>query len=104
MASVDRALKRFTRGRLLANLAATSPLFRDLAKPERRALMTRFQPRRVGAGDILIEEGEAGRGLYVVVSGRFGVETRESARLTTWERAMCLGRSVCFKIVRRRRR
>ena len=71
---VKAALRRFTRGRLLANLVATSPLFGDLPKPERRDLIREFRPQRVGVGDILIEEGEAARGLFMAVSGEFRVE------------------------------
>lgn len=74
--SVKQALRKFTRGRFLANLAATSPLFQPLARPERRALMARFRPQRVFPGDILIEEGERGRGLYLVLSGEMGVSAR----------------------------
>ncbi len=71
--SLTQALRKFTRGRFLANLAATSALFALLGKDERRALLRRFQAQIVGAGDILIEEGEAGRGLFLVLRGEFDV-------------------------------
>lgn len=71
--SLTQALRKFTRGRFLANLAATSPLFAQLGRDERRVLLRRFQAQVVGAGDILIEEGEAGRGLFLVVRGEFEV-------------------------------
>lgn len=71
--SLTQALRKFTRGRFLANLAATSPLFAQLERDERRALLKRFQAQLVGAGDILIEEGEAGRGLFLVLRGEFDV-------------------------------
>ena len=74
--SVQVALRRFTRGRLLANLAATSPLFAGLSKPDGRTLMSAFRAERVGRGDIIIEEGEASRGIYVVIRGAFRVHTR----------------------------
>jgi CRP-like cAMP-binding protein len=74
--SVKKALKKFTRGRFLANLAATSPLFESLSRPDRRALMGRFRPQRVFPGDVLIEEGERGRGLYLVLSGQMRVSAR----------------------------
>ena len=74
---VKKALKRFTRGRFLANLAATSPLFRSLAKPDRRALMSKFRPETTYAGDVLIEEGEPGRGLYLALRGNFKVEANK---------------------------
>ena len=79
--SVKRALKRFTRGRFLANLAATSPLFSVLPKADRRALIAKFQPRNTYEGDILIEEGEPGRGLFLALRGDFQVSTvREGAQ------------------------
>lgn len=71
--SLTQALRKFTRGRFLANLAATSPLFAQLGRDERRELLRRFQAQMVGAGDILIEEGEAGRGLFLVLRGEFDV-------------------------------
>lgn len=78
--SVKMALRKFTRGRFLANLAATSPLFRNLDKAARRDLMRKFRPRKVHGGDILIEEGEAGRGLYIVLRGEFAVSTKSSGQ------------------------
>ena len=75
--SVKQALRKFTRGRFLANLAATSPLFRDLGKADRRALMSKFRPRNVHTGDVLIEEGEPGRGLFLVLRGDYAVTTKK---------------------------
>ena len=77
--SVKQALKKFTRGRFLANLAATSPLFRPLDKPDRRALMAKFRADKVFAGDILIEEGEPGRGLFLVLRGEFQVTAKRGS-------------------------
>lgn len=75
--SVKQALKKFTRGRFLANLAATSPLFKPLDKPERRQLMKRFQPKKTYPGDIIIEEGEAGKGIYLVLRGDYVVTKKD---------------------------
>jgi CRP-like cAMP-binding protein len=75
--SITAALRKFTRGRFLANLAATSPLFQDIQKDERRELLRKFQSQVVGAGDILIEEGEQGRGLFLVLRGEFDVTKKE---------------------------
>lgn len=80
--SVKKALKRFTRGRFLANLAATSHLFSVLPKADRRALMAKFQPRNTYADDILIEEGEPGLGLFLALRGHFLVSTMQGG-LTT---------------------
>ena len=84
--SVTLALKKFTRGRFLANLAATSPLFSRLARDERRPLLRRFQAKTVFAGDIIIEEGEPSRGLYLVLRGECEVTKqgpKGEARLAT---------------------
>jgi CRP-like cAMP-binding protein len=85
--SVTQALKKFTRGRFLANLAATSPLFRPLEKADRRTLMSKFRPKVVYADDIIIEQGEKGQGLYLVLRGELKVvqktpaETKQLATL-----------------------
>ncbi len=78
--SVKLALKKFTRGRFLANLAATSPLFKPLDKAERRALMQKFQPQKTYPGDIIIEEGDAGKGIYLVLRGDFKVTKKDGAK------------------------
>lgn len=76
-AAITDALRKFTRGRLLANLAATSPLFTALERGDRRDLMRRFQSKIVHSGDIVIEEGEPGRGLFAVLRGSVEVSRRE---------------------------
>lgn len=77
--SVKQALKKFTRGRFLANLAATSPLFKPLDKPDRRQLMKRFQPKKTYPGDIIIEEGEPGKGIYLVLRGDYKVTKKDGS-------------------------
>jgi CRP-like cAMP-binding protein len=77
--SVTQALKKFTRGRFLANLAATNPLFAPLDKPDRRALMAKFKPKVVYQDDIIIEQGETGKGLYLVLRGEFKVSRKQGA-------------------------
>jgi CRP-like cAMP-binding protein len=81
--SVTQALKKFTRGRFLANLAATSPLFKPLDKADRRVLMAKFKPKVVYANDILIEQGEPGRGLYLVLRGEYKVTRRQDGEVVT---------------------
>jgi CRP-like cAMP-binding protein len=77
LSSVTEALRKFTRGRFLANLAATSPLFQDLEKVHRRNLLKQFQSMIVNTGDVLIEEGEVGRGLFLVLRGDYDVTKKE---------------------------
>lgn len=79
--SVTQALKKFTRGRFLANLAATSPLFKPLDRADRRAVMAKFRPKMVYANDILIEQGEPGQGLYLILRGEYRVTQKQGAEL-----------------------
>lgn len=70
---VAAALHRFTRERLLNNLMATNPLFRPFNRLQRRDLLRRFTSHDVVAHTDIIREGEAGRGLFVVLSGEVEV-------------------------------
>ncbi|MBX2810260.1 MAG: cyclic nucleotide-binding domain-containing protein [Myxococcales bacterium] len=80
--SVREALRKFTRGRFLANLAATSPLFAHLSLSDQRSLLAMFRAQRVFPGDIIIEQGEKARGLYLVLSGQMRVVTEGNNRPT----------------------
>ncbi len=70
---VASALKTFCRQRLLSNLLSTSALFRPLDRGERRELATRFRARDALAGEVVITQGAAGDGLYVVLAGEVEV-------------------------------
>lgn len=70
---VASALKTFCRQRLLSNLLSTSALFRPLDRGERRELATRFRARDALAGEVVITQGSAGDGLYVVLAGEVEV-------------------------------
>jgi CRP-like cAMP-binding protein len=70
---VATALKTFCRQRLLLNLLATSALFRPLDRAERRELAARFRARDALAGEVVITEGQAGEGLFVVLAGEVEV-------------------------------
>ena len=71
---VAEALHRFTRDRLLKNLMATSPLFRPFSRPQRLDLLRRFTSHDVAPGTPVINEGDAGQGLFVVLSGEVDVQ------------------------------
>lgn len=79
LAQVADALHKFTRDRLIKNLMATSPLFRPFDRPQRVDLLRRFTTHDVGQGMPLINEGEEGRGLFVVLSGEVKVEATDAA-------------------------
>jgi CRP-like cAMP-binding protein len=70
---VAEALDRFTRERLLNNLMATSPLFRPFSRKQRLDLLRRFTGHEVQPDTVVINEGDEGRGLYVVLSGEVEV-------------------------------
>jgi cAMP-dependent protein kinase regulator len=89
LGSVRTALERFTRGRFLANLAATSPLFRALDPDARRRVLARFESELIAPGDIVIEEGESGPGLFLVLRG----ELKVSRRVGGTERRLAILRS-----------
>jgi CRP-like cAMP-binding protein len=76
--AVAEALHGFTRERLLGNLMATSPLFKPFNRMQQRDLLRRFTSHDVAPGTVVINEGEEGRGLFVVLSGELDVSRRTS--------------------------
>ncbi len=66
---VTQALKAFTRERFLGNLTATHPFFTSLSKNERHTVMEMFVPVEYEAGQVLISEGEAGPGIFLLLGG-----------------------------------
>lgn len=75
---VAEALHGFTRERLLGNLMATSALFKPFNGIQRRDLLRRFTSHDVSPGTVVINEGEEGRGLFVVLSGELDVSRRQA--------------------------
>jgi CRP-like cAMP-binding protein len=70
----------YARARLLSTVMRTSELFSRLSAQERAQLLPRFETQVFGAGSEVLKRGEAGSGLYVVVSGR--CEVRQEAVVT----------------------
>ncbi len=81
LTSVARALVKFTRSRMLNNLMALSSVFRSLPAGDRHALLERFISTEVTRGQVLIEEGRAGPGLFVILRGEAEVKKREGDTL-----------------------
>jgi CRP-like cAMP-binding protein len=77
--TIAAALDNFTRERLLANLFATAPLFKPLDRKQRLDLIRRFSAHDLAPGTTVIAEGEAGRGLYVVLNGEVDVSKVDGA-------------------------
>jgi CRP-like cAMP-binding protein len=73
LGAVAEALHGFTRERLLGNLMATSALFKPFNRMQQRDLLRRFTSHDVAPGTVVINEGEEGRGLFVVLSGELDV-------------------------------
>ncbi len=84
---VVSSLKNFYRQRLLNNVMAISPLFKDFDPSERKFIVERFRMRQASPGEVLIEEGKASDGLYVVLHGSVQVIAKdiELARLKEGE-------------------
>lgn len=62
------------------DLLAVSPLFRELEPAAVRELALEIVPVRLGGGETLMREGDAGDAMYVVVSGRLGVVVATATR------------------------
>ena len=70
---VVKSLKNFYRQRLLNNVMAISPLFKDFDPAARRQLVEKFKLRQAAPGEMLIKEGAQSDGLYVVLHGSVDV-------------------------------
>lgn len=68
--SVRGILLKFYRQRLLSNLMATSAIFRPLDAQQRKTLVEQFKSREVPHNEKVLEEGQKGDGLYMLLSGR----------------------------------
>jgi CRP-like cAMP-binding protein len=76
---VVTSLKNFYRQRLLANVMAISPLFRDFDPQERKSIAEKFRMKQVSPGDVMIVEGKSSDGLYVVLHGSVQVAAAAKA-------------------------
>jgi CRP-like cAMP-binding protein len=86
--ALTERLDKFARERVLKNLLATSPLFKPFDHKQQMDLIKRFEGHEVAAGTVIIREGEAGQGLFVILLGEVevvrqdgGVAERQVARL-----------------------
>jgi CRP-like cAMP-binding protein len=68
--SAAGVLERFYRERFLANLVRSNPLiFQPLSDDEKRDIFERFQSVTVEPGTVLLQKGEMGQGLYLILRG-----------------------------------
>src|SRR5215831_15967776 len=61
----------------IVDVLAASPLFRDLDSAALRELALETVTVRLGGGETLMREGDAGDAMFVVVSGRLSVVVNE---------------------------
>ena len=76
---VGETLIAQTQVRLLGLMLAQSPLFGELALSVRESLLRRFETLDVPEDAVLVEQGDAGSTLYVVVSGEVEVVRTDEA-------------------------
>ena len=77
---------------MLKNLLAISPLFKPFDHKQQMELMKRFEGHQLDAGTVVIREGDAGKGLFVILLGEVevvrdagGVGEEKLARLRSGE-------------------
>ncbi len=78
--AVRTAIERFYRDRLLANLLRSSPLLDPLDEAQKQAVASQFESRIYAPGDSIIEEGQPGEALFLLLRGRCRVFHRDAAR------------------------
>ncbi|MEM7677318.1 MAG: cyclic nucleotide-binding domain-containing protein [Myxococcota bacterium] len=71
--SVAKVLRNFYRQRLLSTTMATHPVFMPFDAEQRRGLMEMFKSRHVKSGDVLLEQGKKGTGLFILLHGQLEV-------------------------------
>jgi cAMP-dependent protein kinase regulator len=86
--ALSERIDKFARKRVLENLLATSPLFKPFDQKQQMDLMKRFAGHEVPAGTVMIRQGDAGQGLFVILLGEVEVvatgadgQERQLARL-----------------------
>jgi CRP-like cAMP-binding protein len=77
--NIADALSRLYTERVLDGVLARSRLFGRLARPDRDALVRRLKPLTAKPGDILVREGSADAGLFLVKRGAVRVTVRRGA-------------------------
>ena len=67
---VGRVVDAFHRDRLLANVLRASPVFRPLSAQEKEQISARFVRHSLSAREVILRQGETGRGFCVLLRGR----------------------------------
>jgi cAMP-dependent protein kinase regulator len=74
--AVGRVLDRFYKRRLITNVLRSNPMLQPLFRNSLQELMENFRTRSVGDGKLLLEEGQRGRGFYILLRGECIVSKR----------------------------
>ena len=74
---LNERLDRFARERLLKNLLATSPLFKPFDHQQQMELLKRFEGHDLEPGTVIIREGDAGQGLFVILLGEVEILNKD---------------------------
>jgi CRP-like cAMP-binding protein len=77
LATLTQALHDFTNQRMLANVAATSAIFKPVPRNIRSEIIARFEEQTVQPGATLINEGEEGKGLFLLIKGQVDVTKKD---------------------------
>jgi cAMP-dependent protein kinase regulator len=77
---VGEAITRFYRDRLLANLLRSSPLLHPLSEEQKQSVAEHFRSRMYSSGDAIIEEGQPGEFVFLLLRGSCQVFHRDMAR------------------------
>lgn len=77
---IGAAIARFHQDRLLLNLLRSSPLLHPLPEWEKHAVAAHFQSRTYGPGEPIIDEGQRGGAVYLLLRGSARVFHRDAAR------------------------
>jgi CRP-like cAMP-binding protein len=74
--NVVQSLKSFYRQRLVSNVMAISPLFREFEAKDRRHIVSKFKLRQAAPEEVLVKEGKQSDGLYVLLHGAAEISAR----------------------------
>ena len=80
--SVARVSLEFYKSRLLENLMAASPIFRAFGDKDHKAIIEGFQSASVGPGVPIVNKGQEGTGLFVILRGHCEVlDTKDDGQM-----------------------
>lgn len=88
---VKAVLQQFYRERVLQNLLADSPLFRELAPEELKYFQEHFEFKEYKNGETIVKEGEPGDSMFMIKSGAVSVRTQHPVKNETVELARLKG-------------